>query len=87
VARAGREVVQVYVRHPDAGRGRPDRELKGFAVVTLDAAMNERVEIALPRSAFARWSDDGWTVLPGDYDVLVGASSDDIRCSLPAALK
>ena len=81
-ARAGREVVQVYVRHPDAGTGRPDRELKGVEVVTLDPAQTARVDVALPRSAFARWSDDGWTVQPGDYDVLVGASSNDIRCSL-----
>lgn len=81
-ARVGREVVQVYVRHPDAGGGRPDRELKGFGVVALDPGSSERVEIALSRSAFARWSDAGWTVQPGEYPVLVGASSNDIRCSL-----
>lgn len=80
--RAGREVVQVYVRHPDAGRGRPDRELKGFAVVSLDTGETTRVEIPLPRAALARWSHDGWTVQPGTYDVWVGTSSNDTRCSL-----
>jgi len=83
---AGREVVQVYVRHPDAGKGRPDRELKGFGVVTLDPGRTERVDVTLPRSAFACWSDDGWTVQPGEYVVLVGASSNDIRCSLTTVL-
>jgi beta-glucosidase len=83
---AGREVVQVYVRHPDAGNGRPDRELKGFGVVTLDPGRTERVDVTLPRSAFARWSDDGWTVQSGEYVVLVGASSNDIRCSLTTVL-
>jgi beta-glucosidase len=81
-SRAGREVVQVYVRHPDAGTSRPDRELKGFAVVDVPAGTTARAEVALPRSAFARWAVDGWTVAPGGYDIYIGSSSRDIRCFL-----
>ncbi|HZQ84170.1 MAG TPA: glycoside hydrolase family 3 C-terminal domain-containing protein [Acidimicrobiales bacterium] len=84
--RAGREVVQVYVRHPDAGTGRPDRELKGFAVVDVEAGQTSRVDVAFPRSAFTRWSDGAWTVEPGVYEILVGASSADIRCTLQTSV-
>ena len=78
--RRGRDVVQVYVRHPDAGRSRPEQELRGFCVVDVDAGATAGAEVRLPRQAFARWATNGWAVEPGEYEIRVGASSRDIRC-------
>jgi beta-glucosidase len=73
--RAGKDVVQVYVR-PPAGVGSGAIELKAFAPVWLAPGQARRVELALDRRAFRHWVDgEGWQVLPGDYEVLVGHSS------------
>ncbi|WP_207591513.1 glycoside hydrolase family 3 C-terminal domain-containing protein [Halomontanus rarus] len=79
--RAGREVVQVYVRPPDAdGPERPVRELAGFASVELEAGETRTVDVELEERAFARYDEaDGWTVDPGEYVLEVGRSSRDIR--------
>ncbi len=81
---AGHAVVQVYVRDVEAAVYRPDRELKGLAKVTLDPGASTRVAIALDRRAFAYWHPDqrDWVVEPGRFEVLVGASSRDLRGSV-----
>lgn len=78
--RAGDEVVQLYLRDPVARSVRPRRELKGFAKVALKSGQAVRVnfEIAADRCALYDPAE-GWLVEPGDIDVLVGASSEDIR--------
>lgn len=84
-SRRGAEVVQVYVAPAQvtlpAGVDRPAKELKGFAKVTLDPGDSAEVRVALDRRSFARWDADAhrWVVDPGEYDVLVGVSSRDIR--------
>ncbi|ELZ96206.1 beta-glucosidase family protein [Haloferax sulfurifontis] len=79
--RAGREVVQAYVRPPAvAGVERPTRELAGYAAVELAAGETETVELSLSEHAFRRYDDaEGWTVDAGDYVVEVGRSSRDVR--------
>ena len=86
--RTGHEVVQVYVR-PPAGSDRPDRELKGFAKVHLDAGASAEAVVELDEVAFRHWDAAGgtWTVDPGRYEVLVAASSRDIRASVPVELR
>lgn len=76
-SRTGKEVVQLYVAGPAVGYP----QLKGFATLTLEPGATERVTIALEQRAFAHWSDEahGWQVSPGDYDILIGRSSLDIR--------
>jgi len=80
-ARAGRAVVQVYVRDVEAAVHRPDRELKAFTKVGLDPGATMYVKLPLDRRAFAYWHPDlrTWTVEPGRFEVLVGASSRDLR--------
>jgi beta-glucosidase len=75
--RRGKEVVQVYVAGPTVGYP----ALKGFATLTLEPGVAETVSVLLDQRAFAHWSseDHGWRVSPGDYDILVGRSSQDIR--------
>lgn len=77
-ARAGAEVVQLYIAPPQSGLFRPRQELKGFARVELAPGETKRVRFALDDRSFALWSDR-WKVPGGTYTVRVGASSRDIR--------
>ncbi|WP_062523239.1 glycoside hydrolase family 3 C-terminal domain-containing protein [Demequina silvatica] len=79
--RAGAEVVQVYVRDPESIAYRPEKELKGFAKVHLEPGTSEKVTIRLDRRAFSVWDvrAQEWRVEPGEFEILVGASSTDIR--------
>ncbi len=83
-ARPATEVVQVYVRSIEARVRRPDRELAGFAKVRVDADAQETVRIELGAPAFRYWDVDThrWRSDPGRYELLVGASSRDIRANL-----
>jgi len=85
-ARAGSEVVQVYVGHPGAAVDRPVRELRAFAKVHLEPGERRTVALDLDERAFAYWSPDGWRVEPGSYVVEVGASSRDLRASAEVVL-
>ena len=80
---AGAEVVQLYVAKPDAKIFRPVKELKGFAKVFLEAGESKTVTIPLDDKAFRYWNvaTDRWEVEGGSYQLLVGASSADIRLS------
>jgi beta-glucosidase len=81
--RRGTEVVQVYVRAPESRVRRPERVLAGFAKVVLDPGARTTVRVALGAAAFRYWDTDthAWRTDPGRYEVLVGASSRDIRAS------
>jgi beta-glucosidase len=80
---AGQEIVQLYVRDVESTAFRPDKELKGFAKVALQPGQEEEVTFVLGRRAFAVY-DTGlgdWHVEAGNFELLVGASSRDIRLS------
>jgi beta-glucosidase len=79
----GAEVVQLYVRDVQSTVHRPDKELKSFIKVHLDPGESERVQLPLDRRAFAFWdvASGDWQVEGGDFELLVGASSRDIRAS------
>lgn len=74
----GAEVVQLYIAPPQNGIHRPRKELKGFARVELDPGESKTVTFDLDDRSFAVWQD-GWKIPGGDYAVLLGASSRDIR--------
>jgi beta-glucosidase len=90
-ARAGQEVVQLYVRDlestPSASSGhrlmRPQKELKAFAKVSLDPGETKTVTLALNRESLAYYDDSAqqWVAEAGEFEVLVGSSSRDIRAS------
>jgi len=75
------EVVQLYVRDCECSVTRPDRELKAFAKVELAAGAEQMVVLELtPRAlAFYDLGAKEWRVEAGEFDVLVGASCEDIR--------
>lgn len=79
--RAGKEVVQVYVRDVESKLARPAKELKGFAKVDLLPGETKTVSIPLDFRAFAFYhpKHKQWLVESGDFEILVGASSQDIR--------
>ena len=78
---AGAEVVQVYVRDPQASVLRPTRELKAFAKVALEPGESREVTFALTGRDLSYWHPGlhRWVVEGGEFVVEVGASSRDIR--------
>jgi beta-glucosidase len=79
-SRAGDEVPQLYVRDLVASVARPVRALKGFSRVRLEAGEARTVTLRLDARELRMLDEAGdWTVEPGVYQLLVGASSRDIR--------
>ena len=78
---AGTEIVQLYVAKKDGQIFRPVKELKGFARVTLAPGEKQRITITLDDKAFRFWNvkADRWEIEGGEYELLVGASVEDIR--------
>ncbi|MGA3370636.1 MAG: glycoside hydrolase family 3 C-terminal domain-containing protein [Terracidiphilus sp.] len=88
-ARAGAEVVELYVRDGHSKIDRPAHELKGFRRVELKPGETQTVAFTLGRGAFSYWSPEkkAWTAEPGTFEIQVGASSRDIRLRAPLELK
>ncbi|MDQ0837444.1 glycoside hydrolase family 3 N-terminal domain-containing protein [Sphingomonas faeni] len=76
-ARAGDEVVQLYIHDRVASRTRPVRDLKGFARVSLAPGASKRVTLTLKREDLRFWGDGDWVVEPGMFDVWIATSSID----------
>jgi len=78
-ARAGDEVVQLYIRDPVATMTRPVKELKGFQRVSLQPGQKRRVEFVLDREHLGFWNREmRYVVEPGEFRVMVGSSSADV---------
>ncbi|MDX1667729.1 MAG: glycoside hydrolase family 3 C-terminal domain-containing protein, partial [Saprospiraceae bacterium] len=77
--RAGKEVVQLYVREENPFLTRPDKELKRFAKIELQPEETKTLVFTLRPRDFASYDlqAGGWRVHPGEYVVLVGGSSAD----------
>lgn len=85
---AADEVAQLYVRAADPSVPRPRRELLAHRRFTLTPGASDRVSFEVPLSALAFWdvAHDRWRLEPGPYDLLVGASSEDVRLSATVAV-
>lgn len=79
--RTGKEVVQLYLHEHESRFPRAVRELKDFAKIELDPGESQVVTFSLNGTAFAQWDTavPGWVVNPGTFDIIVGASSRDLR--------
>ena len=86
---AGKETVQVYVHDQKSDLIRPVKELKGFAKVELQPGETKTVSIHLDFRAFAYYHPEHrqWITENGDFDILIGASSADIRSRLTTTLQ
>lgn len=77
---AGKEIVQLYVRDKQSTVIRPLKELKGFEKVELKPGQQKTVVFTLDKRAFAYYntSISDWHVETGEFDILIGKSSDEI---------
>ena len=78
---AGTEIVQLYIAKKNSELFRPAKGLKGFARVTLAPGEKQRITITLDDKAFRFWNvkANRWEIEGGEYELLVGASVEDIR--------
>ncbi|MCR5022382.1 glycoside hydrolase family 3 C-terminal domain-containing protein [Ruminococcus sp.] len=81
--RAGMETVQLYVGDKESSVIRPVKELKGFEKVSLRPGETKKVFFTLDKRAFAYYetSINDWFVEYGEFEIMIGASSRDIRLS------
>ena len=90
-AREGKEVVELYVSAPDnKAANKPAKELKAFAKTkALKAGESETVTMTVKAADLASFDEaaSAWIVAEGEYQFLVGASAQDIKATLPAAVK
>jgi beta-glucosidase len=79
--RAGAEVAQIYVQPVHSSVSRPVKELKGFKKEFLQPGEKQTVSVTLDPNAFAHYDVDkkGWVAEKGEYKILVGSSSRDLR--------
>jgi beta-glucosidase len=77
----GAEVVELYVNDPVASLPRPPKELKAFSKVQLKAGESKEIKFTLNENAFHYYKPDKkqWVVEPGEFNILIGSSSRDIR--------
>ena len=89
--REGKEVVELYISAPDnKAANKPAKELKAYAKTKAPkAGESETVTLTVKTADLASFDEDAsaWVVAEGEYQFLVGASSQDIKATLPAAVK
>jgi beta-glucosidase len=80
---AGKESVQLYIRDSVSSLHRPEKELKAFAKVHLEPGERTTATLSIQRDALAYYDDLAreWIAEAGEFEVLVGASSQDIRAT------
>ncbi|MEA4908538.1 MAG: glycoside hydrolase family 3 C-terminal domain-containing protein [Anaerolineaceae bacterium] len=81
--RAGKEIVQLYVRDLESPVIRPVKELKEFAKVSLAPGEEKEITFRLGRRAFAYYHTGlgDWHVHSGEYEICIAAAADDVRLS------
>lgn len=79
--RAGAEIAQVYVAPIAPKVDRPDKELKNFAKIELAPGRSKKVSLTLKQEDFSYFDEQlhDFIADAGDYEILVGASCEDIR--------
>jgi len=87
-ARAGSEIAEVYATLPDAA-GEPFKRLVGFAKVKLDAKEKHSVTVEIDPKYLSIFDETkhAWSLVPGDYTILVGGSSQDLPLKATVSLK
>lgn len=77
----GKEIVQLYVKDSVSSVYRPEKELKGFKKVELRKGEEKEISFTLDKRSFAFFDRDSaqWQIESGDFKILLGASSRDIR--------
>jgi beta-glucosidase len=77
---AGDEVVQLYLHDKVASVVRPVKELKKFQRIALQPGETKTVEFTITPKDLSMYDYDlNWGVEPGEFEVMIGSSSQDIR--------
>ena len=82
-AAAGKEIVQLYVSDHTGSAVRPEKELRHFAKVALSPGEEKTIKMELTKRAFAWYHPErkDWYAASGEYEILIGSSSREIRLS------
>jgi beta-glucosidase len=87
--KAGAEVAQLYISDLKSSLPRPTKELKGFEKVFLNPSEEKEVSITIDKAALSFFDADkhAWVAEPGDFEALIGNSSDNIKTKVKFTLK
>jgi beta-glucosidase len=87
-ARPGSEIAEVYATLPEAA-GEPFKRLVGFTKIKLDLKEKRTVSVDIDQKYLSIFDEakDGWVLIPGDYTILVGGSSQDLPLKASLNLK
>jgi beta-glucosidase len=87
-ARAGAEIAEVYASLP-ASAQEPPKRLVGWSKVKLDAGEKRTVTVEIDPKFLSIFDEqkDGWVLLPGEYTIMVGGSSQDLPLKTTVNLK
>ena len=85
----GAEVVQLYIADPEASVDRPAKELKGFEKVFLKAGEKKTVTFEIDAEDLSYFDAEKheWVAEPGEFQALLGSSSEDIKAMVSFQLK
>ncbi len=88
-SRAGAETVQLYISDKQASVDRPLKELKTFQKVFLQPGETQQVSLTVGREALSFYDETRgeWTAEPGDFEALIGTSSDQLKQKISFMLK
>ena len=86
--REGAEVAQIYFRHVNSAVPQPKLALCGFSRVQLKPGESNQVTVEVPTQRLRYWDTQQkkYVVEPGNYEILIGAATDDIRLKLPLTI-
>ena len=87
--REGSEVAQLYIKDVKSSLPRPEKELKKFKRVTLKPGETKEVEFTINKKALSYYdpAKHGWIAEPGEFQVMIGSSSRDIKLKDSLELK
>lgn len=87
--KAGAEVAQLYINDIKSSVPRPAKELKGFEKIFLNPGEEKTVSITIDKEALSFFDADkhAWVAEPGDFEALIGNSSDNIKTKVKFTLK
>lgn len=77
----GDEIVQLYIHDAKSKVDRPKKELKGFKRISLKAGESKKVKLKIDKTALSFYDVEtkSWMAEPGEFEILIGSSSKDIR--------
>jgi beta-glucosidase len=79
---AGEEIVQLYLRDKVGSIARPLKELKDFKKIALKSGESKTISFTIDKEKLSFYNQQlQWVAEPGDFDLMIGASSEDIRLS------